>query len=125
MLPDPLAGEDSPELQDVLDVLDDPDCRDIVKSLDEPMTASEISDCCDIPQSTTYRKLEQLTDASILAQQTALRTDGHHTSQYVLAFEEVQIMLDERRQFEISITRPPQSADEQLASMWSEVRKET
>ena len=125
MLSDPLAREDSPELQDVLDVLDDPDCRNIVKSLDEPSTASEISDCCDIPQSTTYRKLEQLTEASILTQQTALRTDGHHTSRYVLAFEEVKIMLDERQRFEISITRPPQSAEEQLASMWSEVRKET
>ncbi|MFC4450893.1 winged helix-turn-helix domain-containing protein [Halorussus aquaticus] len=125
MVRDPLATEDSPELQPVLDALDDPECRRIVRQLDEPMTASEISTQCDIPTSTTYRKLERLTDASILSEKTAIRTDGHHTSEYSLAFEEVSVFLDEGRQFEVSISRPTQSAEEQLAGLWAEVRKET
>lgn len=125
MVREPLVGGDSPELQPVLDALDDPDCRRIVRQLDEPMTASEISAQCDIPTSTTYRKLERLTDASILSESTAIRTDGHHTSEYALAFEEVSVFLDDQRRFEVSITRPTASADEQLAGLWAEVRKET
>ncbi|UPV75371.1 helix-turn-helix domain-containing protein [Halorussus limi] len=125
MVRDPFGDGDSPELQPVLDALDDPECRRIVRRLDEPMTASEISSQCDIPTSTTYRKLERLTDASILSETTAIRTDGHHTSEYTLAFEEVSVFLDDQRQFEVSITRPTKSADEQLAGLWAEVRKET
>lgn len=125
MVSDPLGREDSPDLQTVLDALDDPDCRQIVRQLTDPMTASEISTECDIPTSTTYRKLERLTDASILTEQTTIRTDGHHTSEYALDFEEVTVFLDEQRSFEVSISRPTQSADEQLAGLWTEVRKET
>jgi len=125
MVRDPFGDGDTPELQPVLDALDDPDCRRIVRQLDEPMTASEISSRCDIPTSTTYRKLERLTDASILSETTAIRTDGHHTSEYTLAFEEVSVFLDDQRQFEVSITRPTHSAEEQLAGLWAEVRKET
>lgn len=125
MVRDPLGTEDSPELQTVLDALNDPQCRQIVRQLDEPMTASEISAQCEIPSSTTYRKLERLTDASVLSEHTAIRSDGHHTSEYELAFDEVRVFLDEQRQFEVSISRPAPTADEQLAGLWAEVRKET
>ena len=125
MVRDPFGDGDSPELQPVLDALDDPECRRIVRQLDEPMTASEISSQCDIPTSTTYRKLERLTDASILTEKTAIRNDGHHTSEYTVAFEEVSVFLDDKHRFEVSITRPTQSAEEQLAGLWAEVRKET
>lgn len=125
MVRDPLGSEDGPDLEPVLAALDDPDCRRIVRQLDEPMTASQISTACDIPSSTAYRKLDRLTDASILNEQTTIRTDGHHTSEYVLAFEEVTVFLDDRREFEVSISRPTTSADQQLAGIWAEVRKET
>jgi len=65
MVRDPLADEDQPELQDVLDALDDPDCRTIVSVLEESMTASEIAEESDIPLSTTYRKIERLTEAAL------------------------------------------------------------
>lgn len=120
-----LETDDSPELETVLDALDDAECRRIVRQLDEPMSASQISDQCDIPSSTTYRKLDMLTAASILSEQTTIRQDGHHTSEYVVAFEAVSVFLDEHRRFEVSIDRPAQSADQQLASLWDEVRQET
>lgn len=125
MVRDPFGIEDDPDLQTVLDALEDPDCRRIVRQLDEPMSANEISKACDIPSSTTYRKLERLTDASILSEQTTIRTDGHHTSEYAIAFDEVKVFLDEHRQFDVTISRPTQSAEEQLAGLWTEVRKET
>lgn len=121
----PLANERAPDLQDVLDALEDPVCRTIIKQLTTPMTANEISDVCDIPLSTTYRKLELLTDASVLDEQTEIRSDGHHTTRYRTAFEAVEITLNENREFEVALTRPPRSADEQLAQLWAEVQKET
>lgn len=125
MVRDPFVNESAPDLQDILDALDDPVCRTIIKQLTTPMTTNEISDACNIPLSTTYRKVELLTDASILDDQTEIRSDGHHTTRYRLAFEAVEITLNEDREFEVALIRPPQSADEQLAQLWSEVREQT
>jgi DNA-binding IclR family transcriptional regulator len=125
MVRDPFADEDTPHLQDVLDALDDPDCRAIVRALEEPMTADKISDLADVPLSTTYRKLDLLTEASLLEEGTEIRSDGQHASRYSVAFEEVVIGLAETREFEVDVTRRPRTADERLADLWSEVRKET
>lgn len=109
----------------VLGALDDPDCRAIISILDEPMTAEEISEAADIPTSTTYRKLERLTDASLLDEGVELRAGGQHASLYAVAFEEVAISLTDDRDFDVEISRRPRRADERLANLWSEVRKET
>lgn len=125
MARDPFADDDSPDLQAVLDVLNDAECRTIVCHLDEPKSAGQISDECGIPSSTTYRKLEALTDASVLKEMTEVRTDGHHTAKYMVDFEEVRVFLDENRSFDVEVSRPTETADEQLAHLWQEVRKET
>ncbi|NHN49848.1 helix-turn-helix transcriptional regulator [Halostella sp. JP-L12] len=125
MVRDPFRDDDAPGLQDVLDALDDPDCRAIITELEAPMTASELSDAADVPLSTTYRKLDLLTEASLLSEMTEIRSDGQHTTRYEIDFEEVRIALDEEQSFEVGIARPERSPDEQLAAMWSEVRKET
>jgi len=125
MVRDPFAEEDAPDLQEVLDALDDPVCREIVTALEEPMTADEISEAADVPLSTTYRKLDLLTEASLLEEGLEIRSDGQHASQYSVAFEEVVIALTEAHDFGVDITRRPRTADERLANIWSEVRKET
>jgi predicted transcriptional regulator len=125
MVRDPFGEEGGPDLQAVLDALDDPDCRAFVKALDEPMTASELSETCDVPLSTTYRKLDLLTEASLLGERTQIRTDGQHTKRYAVEFEEVNVALDEDREFDVAIQRPDRSPEQRLADMWSEVRKET
>lgn len=125
MVRDPFGAEEVPDVQTVLDALHDEDCRALVRNLDEPMTAQELADRTDIPKSTTYRKLDKLTEASILDERTEIRSDGHHTTRYVIDFRAVRIALDEDREFEIEIERPARTPDERLADMWSEVRKET
>jgi len=125
MVRDPVADEELPELTTVLDALDDEDCRDIVSVLDEPMTASEISDASDVPMSTTYRKLELLTDSSLLQEGIEVRSDGQHASRYAINFEEVIISLDENREFDVDIAHRARSPDQRLETLWSEVRKET
>ncbi len=125
MVRDPFSRKAAPDLQDVLAALDDADCREIVRELDQPMTASEISEEAGIPLSTTYRKLDLLSEASLLEEQTEIRQGGHHTTRYWLAFEEVRISMDEEREFEVTISRPARTAEEQLAQLWTEVRRET
>jgi DNA-binding transcriptional ArsR family regulator len=125
MVRDPFAEDDIPDLQDILDALDDPDCRSIIRNLDKPMTADEIAEAADIPLSTTYRKLDLLTEASLLEEGTEIRPDGQHASRYTVAFEKVIIGVAENREFEVDISRRPRTADERLANLWSEVQKET
>lgn len=123
MVRDPFGTDGTPEPAAVLAALDDEDCRRIIRSLDAPQTARELSDACAMPLSTTYRKLDLLYDASIVEDRTRIREDGHHTTQYALAFEAVRFALDEDRELDVTISRPTRTADEQLARLWSEVRR--
>ena len=119
---DPLAI-DQPLLQDVLDALDDPECRTIIERLEEPMTAKELSEDCDVPLSTTYRKLELLADASLIEERTELRASGRHTARYALDFEAVHVALAEDRSLDVTIEQPEQTPEQQLSELWAEVRK--
>ncbi len=89
------------------------------------MTAAELTNQCEIPQSTLYRKLELLTESTLLEESTEIRQDGHHASKYAVAFDEITLVLDEDRTLAVQIERPARTADERLAELWSEVRKET
>lgn len=122
MARDPLVSEDAP-LQAVLDALNDIDCRTIIRHLEEPMTAKAIAEATDVPLSTTYRKLELLSEAGLVAEGTQLREDGHHASRYELDFESVIIGRTDD-ELEVAVARAPERADERLASLWSEVREE-
>jgi len=125
MVRDPFADDDSPELESVLEALHDEDCREIVRALSEPMTADEISEATSIPLSTTYRKLDRLTEASLLEEGVEIRPEGQHASRYAVAFDEVVIGLSEEMAFEVDVSYRLRTADERLADLWSEVRKET
>lgn len=127
MVRDPSREPDPPSVADVLDALADDDARRIVSALSEPKTASELSEECDIPLSTTYRKLERLTEASLLSESTDIRRDGQHTTRYSVSFETVTVSVEEAndREFDIEFTRPERSRDERLADLWSELREET
>ncbi|SDZ83396.1 Helix-turn-helix domain-containing protein [Haloplanus vescus] len=121
---DPFAP-DPPDLQDVLDALDDTACHTIIEHLERPMTAAELSEACDIPESTMYRKLDLLSDASLVDEQIEVRSNGQHTTRYTRNFDAVRIELDEDRTIDLDIERRSQSPDEQLVELWSDVRSET
>lgn len=123
MVRDPLVDADDPDLEAVLDTLHDDRCRQIIQQLTEPKTASELTETTDIPRSTAYRKLEQLTEATLLEEGVEIRADGSHAGRYAVDFREVVIGLDDN-QFMIEIERPARRSDERLAELWSEVRKE-
>ncbi|MFW6152887.1 MAG: DUF7342 family protein [Halobacteriota archaeon] len=125
MVRDPFAREAPPDAAEILDVLADEDARTIIRTLNEPMTAKEIQERCDIPESTLYRKLDRLTETGLLHQQTRIRRDGRHTSEYEPAFDEVTIVREEETGgFAVRIKRPRKRADERLAELWTEVSRE-
>jgi DNA-binding transcriptional ArsR family regulator len=127
MVRDPRREEDPPTVAEVLDALADEAARRIVIALSEPKTASELSEECGIPLSTTYRKLETLTEASLLSESTDIRRDGQHTTRYSVAFETVAVSMDEdpERRLAVEFDRPERTRDERLADLWSELRRET
>lgn len=87
--------ERASEVQTLLDAVDDVDCRAILDATgDEALSASELSDACDLPLSTTYRKLERLTDAGLLEERTRVRRSGKHASEYVRTVERLTVSLD-------------------------------
>lgn len=125
---DPPVGvndsEPEPDLETVLGTLYDEDCRAILSELTEPKTARELLEQCEIPRSTLYRKLDRLVDATLLREGTEIRTDGSHASRYEIDFEEIVLTRSTDEEIEIQIERPAKRADERLAEMWSEVRRE-
>jgi predicted transcriptional regulator len=120
----PVSAE-GPSLQDVLNALDDQDCRNILRLLEEPLTVNELTERCEIPQSTMYRKLDLLSDASLVEEKLDVRPDGRHTRRYVVNFDEVRLSLTEDRSLDVEISRDRSRPEERLSALWSEVRKET
>lgn len=119
-----LRAEDDPALDEVFETLSNQDCRELIQAMDQPRTAAELSERSDVPLSTTYRKIEQLADAGLVDDVIEIREDGRHTSRYYPNFVTIEVNLAEDRTMHIDITRPPSTADERLADLWSEVRKE-
>jgi len=86
---------DTERIETLLGALEDADCRSILEATTEDaLTANELSDRCDLPLSTAYRKLELLTEAGLLEEQLRLSRSGKHTSEYVRAVSEVDVSLD-------------------------------
>lgn len=99
----------------ILTALEDPDCRALLEATtDETLTASELTERCDVPRSTTYRKLEQLTEAGLLEERVRLSADGKHASEYRRTFDDVTISIGESDGLTIGLSSTaatPEAAD--------------
>ncbi|WP_253736995.1 winged helix-turn-helix domain-containing protein [Halohasta salina] len=127
MVRDPSARDDEFRTEDVLDVLGDEPTRRIIETLSEPMTANELSEACDIPLSTMYRKLDHLTEASLVTESTQIRQGGQHTTRYELDFSEIGVWVSEDHSLSADIDRPSResTADQRLEELWTQIREET
>jgi DNA-binding transcriptional ArsR family regulator len=85
-------------VDDLLGALDDAGCRAMLDATGEQaLSARELSERCDLPLSTTYRKLDRLTEAGLLAERTRVSEDGRHASEYVRRVRGVRLSLDTGR----------------------------
>jgi DNA-binding transcriptional ArsR family regulator len=127
MVHDPSARDDEFLSEDVLSTLGDEPTRTIIETLSEPMTATELSEACEIPQSTMYRKLDHLTEASLVTESTQIREGGQHTTRYELDFEEIAVRLSEEHTLTTEIDRPAResTADQRLQELWAQIREGT
>jgi DNA-binding transcriptional ArsR family regulator len=80
--------------REVLAALTDPKCRAILRSVpEEPVTAAHLAESVDLPLSTMYRKLDQLTEVSLMEETTKLSARGRHPQQYDTCVEAVEIQI--------------------------------
>lgn len=94
-------GDEPPEqieagdqVDGVLEVLADPDCRAIIEATsDEALSASELTDCCDIALSTAYRKIDLLVEAGLLDERSRVTTRGRHEREFRCRVTEIRIDL--------------------------------
>lgn len=110
------------DVEPVFDALADGECRAILCVLDEPLTAPEVADRCNLPQTNAYRKLERLSDANLVAEGTTLRRDGHHATTYVRDFTGVVVDYDGAA-FDVTVV-DEESPDERLARYWAQISEE-
>jgi len=120
----PPTVSDDVDLCAVLGALTDEDCREILETLDSPKSAQEISETCDIPLSTTYRKVNMLSEASLVEEQIDIKRGSKHTKRYTPDFAVVNIALAESGSLSIDVERPVEEADRRLGRAWGEIRQE-
>lgn len=104
------AVDATDRMQTLLDAVAYPDCRAILDETGEAArSASELSERCDLPLSTTYRKLELLTDADLLEERTRVRRSGKHASEYVRSVERLVVAIGGEDGTELQVSRrdPP------------------
>lgn len=96
-------GEES--IQALLDVLNDEGSRAILDATsDTALSANEVSEACDLPLSTTYRKLELLTEVGLVEERTRVRRSGKHPNEYIRSVSNVIISLDSDEGTELRIS---------------------
>lgn len=84
------------EAQTLFEVLRDVDCRAILDETgSDALSAKEISEACDLPLSSTYRKVDMLTETGLLEERTRIRQSGKHPSEYIRVVEEVLVSIDD------------------------------
>jgi response regulator of citrate/malate metabolism len=106
---DRAAVDQSPSVdQDaLLTALQDDDCRAIVQAVeDDPLSASEIADACDLPLSTTYRKVDMLTDAALLDERLRVATSGSHEREYVAGHVDLTISIGAGASVDVKAEEP-------------------
>lgn len=101
---------DEDAIQDLLDAFNDAGCRAILDATsDEALSTNEISEACDLPLSTAYRKLDQLTDAGLVEERTRIRRSGKHASEYARVVDDVVISIDSCGEMELRVSHRPRA----------------
>lgn len=111
---------DADSRQRLLDALQDADCRAILRATSgAALSAYEVAETCGLPLSTTYRKLDLLTAAELLAERMRIRRSGKHASEYVRRVEDVHVSVSASGELDLKLSLrndgPPMDH-----RMWSE-----
>lgn len=101
---------DECELTAMLSALEDADCRAIMAATSEQsLSANELSETCELPLSTTYRKLDTLTEVGLLEENIRISSTGKHASEYTLAVDDLQLSVDGQSGVELHVSHDEQA----------------
>lgn len=93
------------DVQAILDAFQDPASRCILQAVEEnPRTVAELTEQCDLPRTTAYRKVDELVEASLLESRTRIRTHGHHAEQYAPVVTGLSVSFTDGR-VDLSVAR--------------------
>ncbi|WP_254862967.1 winged helix-turn-helix domain-containing protein [Halovivax gelatinilyticus] len=111
----PTVLDTEAELTGVLGALEDADCRAILEATtDEAHSASELAEACELALSTTYRKLDQLSEAGLLEEGLRIRRSGKHTSEYSARIDEFTVTVTASDGVQVTLTEA--ESDDPLTS---------
>lgn len=90
----PTIVDDDEAVNTLLDALNDAQCRRILAATeDEALSASELAETCGLALSTTYRKLDTLTEVGLLSECLRISRSGKHTAEYRRAIDDVTVTV--------------------------------
>jgi len=93
-------------LKALLLAIDDGDCREILSAIgEEPKAVKEVSEECDVPLSTAYRKVNRLHEAGLVEEKVRLSGSGNHTNVYEESFEGALITVGPDGDFQVELVR--------------------
>lgn len=122
----PRVGRDGPDPATTFTALNDRTCRDLVRVLtEEPRTVKELSEAADVPLSTTYKKLDRLEAADLVAERTQLDPSGHHRGHYFVDVDRLVVTLLESGEFDVEVERRLEEPAGQLVDIVETVRRHT
>lgn len=99
---DPHSREEDLSAAAVLEALADAGSRVILgAAATGPKTVADLAETCEIPTSTAYRKVNQLTDIGLLTQHNQIRPSGRHVAKYQLRNGKISVSIAESVAIEI------------------------
>lgn len=94
---------DTADPQLLLDALRDEDSRRlVVETTEEARTAKELAEATDLSLSATYRRLERLTEAGLVAEGTRAQPGRRPAAEYRRNFDGVIVSIDDNGQLEVT-----------------------
>lgn len=76
----------------IIRLLEDPTNRAILQATSEgALTVQDLVERCDIPQSTAYRKINDLTEVGLLSEQIRVSPEGRHKNEYEMSIEQLTV----------------------------------
>ena len=118
-----MQGDLDHEDRDVLALLDDEYARAILRATSlETMSASALSEECDMSLPTVSRRVNRLVDCGFLAEYSHMDPDGHHFSEYEARLDRVVVELLSGR-FALNVTVREDAAD-RFTRIWREMRND-
>lgn len=99
---------DAERRQTLLSLVQDENCRAILDATAAaPASAQELAVECDIALSTTYRNLDQLTDAGLLEERTRVCPDGNHSTEFRGLLEDCVLSVTGEGDPDLHVVRRP------------------